>query len=254
MTFTPTEASILARCSLHYYFEQQSPSSPDSAQETLDRQVREVIQELHAAGGPARLSLERCLAGLPEQSTAKTMIERYYRRLEQDWRRLIAGNEELELSISLGGVAVTLLGTLDRLDKTSDGGILASLFRTEAGPPPNPAELRQDDALTIYHALIAANYPGKRPIRLQEWWLQLDQRVTIELSEEEYRANLGRLREPIRALTRGQVRAQPGLHCESCPFKLRGCPVYSHPQNPSEDLAATPPAGKISPRTWIFKI
>lgn len=209
---------------------------------------------LHAAGGPARMPLEHSLAGVESQSVARSMIERYYRRLEQDWLRLIAGNEELELKISLGGIPVTLLGTLDRLDKTSDGGILATLFRTEAGPLPSPEELRQDDAFTIYHALVAANYPAKRPIRLQEWWLQTDERVTIELSEEEYRANLGRLREPVRALARSQVRAQPGLHCESCPFKLRGCPVYSHPQNPAEDLAATPPAGKISPRTWIFKI
>ncbi len=254
LAFTPILARILARCSLHYYFQQQSPLPPDPAQAELDRLVREVIQALHAAGGPARMSLERCLAAVQGQPIARSMLERYYRRLEQDWLHLIAGNEELELKINLGGVLVTLTGTLDRLDKTSDGGILASLFRTEAGPASTPEELRQDDAFTIYHALVAAHYPAKRPVRLQEWWLQLDQRVTIELSEEEYRAHLSRLREPIRALARGQVRAQPGLHCEHCPFKLRGCPVYSQPQNPPDDLAATPPAGKISPRTWIFKI
>jgi RecB family exonuclease len=254
LTFTPGEARILARCSLHYYFQQQSPLPPDPATAELDRLVREVIQELHAAGGPARLSLERCLVKVQSQPTAQAMIERYYRRLEQDWLRLIAGNEELELKITLAGVPVTLTGTVDRLDKTSDGGILAILFRTSPDPPPSPEELRQDDACTIYHALVAAHYPAKRPVRLQEWWLQANQQITIELSEEEYRANLGRLREPIQALARGQVRAQPGLHCESCPFKYQGCPVYSHEQNPSSDLAASSPTGKMSSRTWVFKI
>ncbi|MBI1877835.1 MAG: PD-(D/E)XK nuclease family protein, partial [Chloroflexi bacterium] len=140
------------------------------------------------------------------------------------------------------------------LDQTSDGGILAILFRTEAGPLPAAADLREDHAMTIYHALVAANYPNKRPVRLQEFWLQLDQSVTIELSEDEYRYNLSQLREPIQALARGQVRARPGLHCEVCPFKHRGCPVYAHEQNEADDLSASPPAGKISPRQWIFTI
>jgi hypothetical protein len=182
------------------------------------------------------------------------MIENYYRRLSHDWPRMIAGNETLELRISIGGIPVLLSGTLDRLDKTSDGGILAILFRTEPGPLPSPTELRQDYALTIYHALVAANYPHKRPIRLQELWLQLDQDVTIELSEEEYRYNLGHLREPIQILARGQVRARPGLHCETCPFKYRGCPVYAHEQNEADDLASPPSAGNIPPRQWTFKI
>ncbi|HXV42328.1 MAG TPA: PD-(D/E)XK nuclease family protein [Anaerolineae bacterium] len=250
----PIEARTLAHCSLHYYFLQQTAVSDEPAQLALDQLVRETIQELHAAGGPARLSLEQCLAKVAAQPLAQPMIERYYRRLSHDWPHMIAGNETLELRISIGGIPVLLSGTLDRLDKTSDGGILAILFRTEPGPLPSPAELRQDHALTIYHALVAANYPHKRPIRLQELWLQLDQDVTIELSEEEYRNNLGHLREPIQILARGQVRARPGLHCETCPFKYRGCPVYAHEQNEADDLASPPSAGNIPPRQWTFKI
>ena len=181
------------------------------------------------------------------------MIENYYHRLAHDWAQVIAGNELLELKLSLAGIPVTLEGTVDRLDRTRDGGILAIFFRTEAGPLPLPADLLDDPALTLYHALVAANYPHKRPVRLQEWWLQLNQGVTIELSEAEYRHNLGLLREPIQALARSEVRARPGLHCEACYFKQHGCPVYAHQNNP-DDLAAAPPAGKISSRQWTFKI
>ncbi|MBE7473237.1 MAG: hypothetical protein DPW09_16595 [Anaerolineae bacterium] len=254
ISLTPTEARVLAQCSLHYYFLQQAAPPADPTQATLDETIREAIQALHAAGGPARMSLEQCLAEVAHQPAAQPIIERYYRRLSQDWRQMIAGNETLELKISIGGIPVVLHGTVDRLDKTSDGGILAILFRTEPGPPPDADALRQDHGMTMIHALVAANYPTKRPVRLQELWLQLDQNITIELSEDEYRQNLVHLREPIQALARGQVRARPGLHCELCPFKLRGCPVYAHEQNDADDLAAAPPASKINPRQWIFKI
>jgi RecB family exonuclease len=260
---TPIEVRVLTRCPLHYHFLQQKPlMQADPAQEELDKLVRETIQQLHAAGGPARLSLEECLKKVANQSKARQMIERYYHRLEQDWPQMMAGNETMQLRISIGGVSLSLQGTVDRLDKTSDGGILAILFRTEDGPLPTDADLRHDRAMTIYHALVAATYPLKRPVRIQEWWLSLDQRVTIELSEEEFRGNLSDLREPAQALARGEVMARPGLHCDTCPFKYHGCPVYSHeaasqsegPQSEGDDFALRPPDGKIPPRKWVFKI
>jgi hypothetical protein len=111
--------------------------------------------------------------------------------------------------------------------------------------------------MTIYHALVATTYPLKRPVRIQELWLQTDQSVTIELSEDEYRRQLGDLREPVQALARGEVMARPGLHCDICPFKYRGCPVYFHEanaQNEEDDFVPSLPRGKIHPRKWIFKI
>ncbi|MCB0174926.1 MAG: hypothetical protein KDJ97_30735, partial [Anaerolineae bacterium] len=109
--------------------------------------------------------------------------------------------------------------------------------------------------VTIYHALVAATYPLKRPVRIQELWLRADQEVTVELSEDEYRDNLGRLRQPVRALARGEVMARPGLHCDVCPYKYRGCPVYANdPDAAPEDFDPTGSDGKIPPRQWIFKV
>jgi hypothetical protein len=255
---TPIEVRVLTRCPLHYHFRQQKPSmQTEPTQAGLDKSVRETIQDLHAAGGPARLSLEECLKKVATQPKVQQMVERYYHRLEQDWPQMMAGNETMQLRISIGGVSLSLQGTVDRLDKTSDGGILAILFRTEDGPLPTEADLRHDRAMTIYHALVAATYPLKRPVRIQEWWLFLDQRVTIELSEEEFRGNLSDLREPAQALARGEVMARPGLHCDICPFKYHGCPVYSHEadtRSEGDDFALRPPGGKIPPRKWVFKI
>lgn len=256
--FTPTEIRVLARCPLHYHFLQQKPSLPvDKAQMALDQRVRETIQQLHAAGGPARLSLEECLRQAGPQAKARQMVERYYDHLRQDWPQMIAGNETMQLRISIGGVSLMLRGTADRLDKTSDDGILVILFRTEEGPLPHPVDLRRDHAMTIYHALVAATYPLKRPVRIQEWWLLLDENVTIELSEEEYRHNLSDLREPVQALARSEVTARPGLHCDHCTFKHQGCPVYAHEtdgQTEAEDFTSPATDGKIPPRKWVFKI
>jgi len=251
---TPHEVRVLAQCPLHYHFLQQKAlKQPDVA---LDNLVRETIQQLHAAGGPARLPLEACLKPVAGQPQARQMLESYYHHLEQDWPHMIAGNETIELKISLGGVSLLLTGTIDRLDKTSDGGILAIFFRADAGPLPDSADLRGNHALTIYHLLTAATYPLKRPVRLQEWWLALNQKVTIELSEEEYRRQLSDLREPAQALARGEVMARPGLHCDTCFFKHHGCPVYTHETAPNnaEDLASPLADGKIPSRKWIFKI
>jgi RecB family exonuclease len=255
---TPAEVRVLVRCPLHYHFLQQKPATQmDPTQAVLDKLVRETIQQLHAAGGPARLALEDCLKKIAHEPLAGSMIERYYHRLEQEWPHMMAGNETIRLKIFIAGVSLVLRGTIDRLDKTSDGGIVAILFRTESSPLPTTADLRHDLAITIYHALVAATYPLKRPIRIQELWLQLNQEATIELSEDEYRHNLGLLREPVQALARGEVMARPGLHCDICPFKYHGCPVYAHDtdaETEPDDFASSISDGKIPPRKWIFKI
>ena len=286
---TPNEVRVLAKCPLHYHFLQQKrPDSVDSDQVATDRLVRDTIQNLHAAGGPGRLSLRACLQTVQTNRAARQMVERYYRNLERDWADLIASNETMQLRISLGGVSLNLAATIDRLDKTSDGGILAILFRTDTRPPPTAASLRRDHSFTIYHSLVAATYPLKRPVRLQELWLRSNESVTIELSEDEYRRNLSDLREPVQGLARSEVMARPGLHCDTCAFKYHGCPVYAHEvptsteaptstevnilaetsdssqdqqdrppsdatQADPDNFAPSPPDGKI-PRKWVFKI
>jgi hypothetical protein len=256
---TPEDVGILIRCPLHYHFAQQKSAFATEemlAEQALDRLTRETIFQLHAAGGPNRLSLEDCLAKV-ENPLARQMIETYYRRLERDWPRVIAGNETMTLRIFISRVSLILSGTVDRLDTTRDGGILAILVRTGSGPLPTPTDLRENPAMTIYHALVATTYPLKRPVRMQELWLRLNQEVTIELSEEEYRHNLSYLRELIQALARGEVRARPGLHCDICPFKYQGCPVYAHDEEAEtgpDDFESPASGGKISPRQWIFKI
>jgi hypothetical protein len=259
LSLTPPEVRVLTRCSLHYHFLQQG-SSPqkESARATIDKAVRETIQYLHAAGGPGRQSLAQCLTRVAAYPEAELMLENYYRCLERDWSQIMASNEAMTLKIHLAGVSLALNATIDRLDKTSDGGILAILLRTDSDPLPGLEDFRDDPAVTIYHALAASSYPLQRPVRIQALWLFHDEALTVELSEDEYRQNLGLLREPIQTLARGEVMARPGLHCDSCPFKYRGCPVYARndgdPDSETDDFVPPASGGNISERKWIFKI
>jgi RecB family exonuclease len=251
---TPTEVNVLLHCPLHYHFLQQNTPQPHGDETGFDRRVRRTLDKLHAAGGPSRLPLAKYLAPVAHYPAAKQMAEQYFHRLRHDWKQVMATNEGLSLRISIAGVPLLLHGTVDRLDQTRDGGILAILFCTETCPPPPIEQLRNNPANTIFHALVAAAYPLKRPVRIQQLWLYPDQALTVELSEEEYRANLGQLREPVRALARGEINARPGLHCDTCPFKHNGCPVYSQSeQTEADDFDSPPSDGKIQSRTWIFK-
>jgi len=241
---SPAEIRALITCPLHYHFLQQPPAETAS----IEAEITAAIHALHAAGGPARVSIRKLLAPLADYPAAQVMVEHYYLQLRQDWPRMLSSNETIQLPISVGGVRLTLHATLDRVDKTGDGGVLAILLRTERQSPPGPEQLRLDPAMTIYHAVVASAYPQRRPVRLQEWWLYHRQPVTVELSEAEFRENLRRLREPVQALARGEVRARPGHHCEECPFKQHGCPVYAH-----EDTDDDPPV-ETPGREWVYKI
>jgi hypothetical protein len=249
ISLLPEDVAILVECPLHYHFrgQQTGPTPADD----LDRLVRQTIHQLHAAGGPHRMSLRRCLAPLQPQQGAQRLVERYYTRLRHEWSGMIASNVPLELKITIAGVALRLHATPDRLSQASDGGIMVVLIRTGNSPLPSPEQLRRDPAYTIYHALVATAYPLKRPVRVQELWLHHDQAVTIELAEEEYRHNLSLLRDPVRDLARGQVQARPGLHCDRCPFKHRGCPVYAHDASDFESYLSD---GNIPDREWVYNV
>jgi hypothetical protein len=244
---SPEEIRVLITCPLHYHFLQQKTAVPTAETVSIDARITGAIHQLHAAGGPARLSIRKLMAPLAEYPAAQLMVEHYYLHLRQEWPRMLSSNETMQLQISVGGVILALHATLDRVDKTGDGGVLAILLRTASQTPPTPNQLRRDPALTIYHAVVASAYPQKRPVRLQELWLYHNQAVTVELSEAEFRDNLRRLREPVQALARSEVRARPGHHCEACPFKQHGCPVYAHDDGDGPPIEPTQ-------RQWIYKI
>lgn len=256
-SFTPIELALLVDCSLQYHFWRQTALP---LQITPASAVLETIQRLHAAGGPQRKNLPATLRDLAEltpagdprdQAVARQMIANYHRRLREEWPGVIAANEQLSLSISLPRGTFLCETVIDRIDREADGGVTAIELITIAGPV-EPFSAEDNIEATMRHALTAAAYPHKRPVRLSRKWLWHDQAQLLQLAEQEYRRNLQRVKERVIAWLGGEILARPGLHCQTCAFKYNGCPLYltENPQDDRSDLPKRPPPATLSQREW----
>ncbi len=203
----------------------------------LAKAVLKTIQQLHATGGPYRLNLPKTLRSLDPHvppdlqqdvafvTTARQMLANYHRRLRDEWSKVIASNETLGLTIRLGRQTIRCEAMIDRVDQEVDGGVTAVEFimTTEALPD----DLSLDDVeTTLRHALVAAAYPNKRPVRIKQLWLYHNRDLSLELTEKHYRQNLSQIKERMQTWLEGEVLARPGLHCDFCPFQDYGCPIY----------------------------
>lgn len=235
-TFTPAELASMVDCSLQYHFWRQSANHPPDPLNTV---VLDTIQHLHAGGGPNRLNLPATLRFLASQlanspsqdqnliTAARQMVATYHRRLRDEWPRIIAANELLTLNIALKRTPIRCEMVIDRVDKEDDGGISAIRLITDTEPMSDFLPEETIEA-TMWHALIAAAYPGKRPVRLVKRWLFHNQEERLQLTENAYRQNLEKIKNRANLYLEGEILARPGSHCEVCPFQYNGCPIYLH--------------------------
>jgi hypothetical protein len=262
--FTPFELEAVTNCTLQYHFLQQLPSASKAAENevpSIEVIVRDTIQHLHASGGPFRLNLPTILryaeSAIPEAfqnhvpftAAVRQMVANYHRRLKDEWPQVIASNEYVTLPIRLRGAVVQVEAVIDRLDKERDGGITAVNLIASPQAAPNVGSDHPIE-LTMIHALAAAAYPQKRPVRIRNLWLYRDKTETIELTETQYRQNLEKMRARLQVWLGGEVLARPGLYCDDCPFQYRGCPIYPDetPEKPTDDLSDPSLPATLSPR------
>lgn len=262
LTLTPVEFKHVSECSLQHHFWQQITSIED---DVLDYVVLETIQHLHAMGGPHRLNLPSILRYMEQiipinieddinlTALARQIVANYHRYLRKEWAKIIASNEQLILNIKLKKTIVCCETVVDRLDQEEDGGITVIKFLTEV--PSMPEAIPEDDIeVTMLHALAAAAYPHKRPVRVKYLWLVDNQTQTIELSEKTYRHNLERMKERVQKWVDGEILARPGLYCDQCPFKEEDCPIYANDYSTTtlQDLPEDDSSATLSSRKWIF--
>ncbi len=248
--FSPSQIQRITACSLWQHFRMQAPPP----EKPVGDAILETIRQLHAGGGPHRLNLPATLrilmpqlpADLPTAAiaAARDTVARYHRRLRTEWAHIIASNEPLALNISLAHRVIRCETVIHRLDKNDDGGITAIKLIVDENETV-PLDTDSIEA-TVLHALTAAAYPHRRPVRVAFLRLKHDRTDTLELSETAYRHNLQRLKTRLQAWLDGEILARPGLHCEFCPFKNAGCPLYPPADadriEPADLDTATPPA------------
>jgi hypothetical protein len=148
--------------------------------------------------------------------------------LKDDWAKVIASQEEMQLSLRLRRSFIQVEGVVDRVDKEADGGITAVKLITSLAPLPEAMAEEGELSIeaTMLHALAAATYPHRRPVRVKLLWLYHNQEQVIELTERQYRHNLGRMQGQLQAWLEGRIMARPGSYCHTCPFRTQGCPIY----------------------------
>ena len=260
---SPTDLDIIAECTLKFsLLKQWLPSQGGdlaySDRASIEAVARETLDRLHAGGGPYRLNLPATLRVLdqllPEayrddvalKRTLRQMVANYHRRLKRDWSGVIASNELMTLTIRLPRGAVRVEAAIDRVDREQDGGITTVKFVISADPIPEHS-LEEDIETTALHALGAAAYPHHRPVRVKYLWLHQNQEDIVELTEKQYRRNLEIMKARLQAWQEGEVMARPGSHCDECPFKYDGCPVYANDLPPDAVPAADNEAHNLPP-------
>ena len=237
LILTPLEVNRITMCTLQQHFWQQLPPQEEAMSEEA---ALKTIQRLHAKGGPQRLNLPTTLryvenllavvkANRQQLNAARQAIAAYHRRLRNEWTQVIASNELLTMNIRVRQGWIQIEAVVDRLDKGAGDEINAINFITHSGPVSDLSQNRAVEA-TMLHALVAAAYPHRRPVQVSYRWLYHNQEQRLQLTERQYRENLAQIKERVEAWLDGEILARPGLHCEECPFKHQGCPIY-----PAED-------------------
>ena len=216
--YSPTDLSIITDCTLKYSFFQQTDQVSENRSTNIDPLeivVLKTIRYLHASGGPFRLNLPSTLRVLGQYvsemavdnphlyMSARQTVATYHRHLKSAWANVMASNELMSLTIRLFRTAIQVETVFDRVDKSDDGGIIGVKFFT--APDAIPHQIPNSDIeATILHALVAAAYPGRRPVRLKYYWLYHNQWKTIELTEKQFRQNLVKMKERVQAWQEGR--------------------------------------------------
>ena len=240
--FSPADLAAITDCTLKFHFFRQTMATAFE-ESPLEAVVLQTINHLHASGGPHRLNLPATLRAMaqfvpesharnvPLHATARQMVASYHRRLRGEWPHIIASQESMALAIRLSTGSIRVEAAIDRVDKAADGGVTAIQFVPWPSPIPE-IDLETDIETTILHALVAANYPEKRPVRITYLWLYHNQTLSVELTEKTFRQNIERMRRRVAAWQAGEIVAQPGPYCDQCPFQYQGCPVFLHDVSP----------------------
>jgi RecB family exonuclease len=141
--------------------------------------------------------------------------------------RLAAG--KTFVSAVLGGTKVNAV--IDRIDRLP-GGELELIDYKSGKPPRDRFDLTQDLTATVAFAAAAGDAKLLRlgrPLRFTQWYLQNQQRVSVELGSQELERGERAVVDAADGIGRGQFPARRGPQCSYCE-QLDRCPAW--PQTP----------------------
>jgi putative RecB family exonuclease len=155
----------------------------------------------------------------------------------EDPNTIDAVGVELTLEASLGDIR--LRGIIDRLDRTAQGGLIVTDYKT--GRVPAPRQQQSRFAGVHFYALLCELVLGERPVAVQLLYLRQPVAITSEPSTQTLRALEGRTKAVWSAIDRAchteDFRPKPSPLCSWCSFQ-QYCPTFGG--NPADALVAHP--------------
>jgi putative RecB family exonuclease len=265
-SLSPSACSAFKECPLAYRFSYierlPEPPSPWATKGTLVHRALELLflrapSERTVAAGLADLATARAeLSPHPDftglelsaeeaetfDAEAEALLRRYFELEDPSTVRPIG--LELKLEANLG--RVRLRGVIDRLELDADGELVVTDYKTGSVP----SELWEAKSLSGVHiyALLCERMLGKRPVRVQLYYLSKPEAIIATPSDQSTtaveRKTVAMWSAIANACERDDFRPRPGRLCDFCAFKPY-CPA--HGGDPIEAAELRGPGTVITP-------
>jgi putative RecB family exonuclease len=265
-SLSPSACSAFKECPLAFRFSYlerlPEPPSPWTTKGTLVHRALELLLDRPPAertlgAGLADLARARTeLAAHPDftdldltpegweafDAEAELLVRRYFELEDPAAVRTIG--LELKLEAHLG--TTRLRGVIDRLELDEHGELVVTDYKTGSVP----SEMWEGKSLSGVHiyALLCERNFGKRPARVQLYYLSRPEAIIATTSERSVtaveRKTVAMWSAIARACERDDFRPQPGRLCDFCTFKPY-CPA--HGGNPIDAAELRGPGTVISP-------
>ena len=200
------------------------------AMKELTAEVDVLMREVDAVWG--RLSFRTPWSRKREHDRIRRAVERFVTWHESNPRQLVDSETRFRTVVEVQGQEITLNGTADRLELTSEGEVIVVDFKTSRSAPSAPA-VKGNLQLALYQFAIDAGALDERLGRpassggaeLVQLGLQ-DDTVLAKIQAQEAHADDGPERELLRAglaraatlVRQESFPATPGAHCRDCTF------------------------------------
>jgi putative RecB family exonuclease len=266
-SLSPSACSAFKECPLAFRFSYlerlPEPPSPWTTKGTLVHRALELLLDrppgdrtLDAAlvdlgRARAELATHPDVTGLaltPEEwatfdAEAELLVRRYFALEDPSTVRAIG--LELKLEADLG--STRLRGVIDRLELDEHGELVVTDYKTGSVP----SEMWEGKSLSGVHiyALLCERNFGKRPARVQLYYLSRPEAIIATTSEQSVtaveRKTVAMASAIARACEREDFRPQPGRLCDFCTFKPY-CPA--HGGDPIDAAELRGPGTVIAPQ------
>lgn len=149
---------------------------------------------------------------------ARATLEHFYRKNLEDFRVPVA----LEQGFAIDMGFCELSGVIDRMDKDPSGSFEIIDYKTNRRLPPS-RRLYDDLQLPIYH-LAAEKLWGISPDRVTFYYLLIDHRHSVPITDEWRERALEQIRRVTAGIERGDLEPRSNPLCPWCDF-LDTCPM-----------------------------